>query len=94
MKSKVTISQISSLEIASYPLYKQHWLLSMSVCKFTRFNPCFGGAGRGASPQPPGVESLAKNSQFPPLTFLTVSNLVQYYALYTVTEKAYDQVRV
>ena len=36
---------------------------------------------------------LDRNGQFPPLIFLTVSNL--YYAVYTtVTEKAYDQVHL
>ena len=33
-----------------------------------------GGAGKHSNPQPAGAESLARNSQFPPLTFLTASN--------------------
>ena len=31
IKSKETNSQLSSLEIVSYPLYRQHWLLFVSV---------------------------------------------------------------
>ena len=31
IKSKETSNQLSSLEIASYPLYRQHWVLTVYV---------------------------------------------------------------
>ena len=34
MKSKETINQLSSLDIACYPLYKMHWLLCICVCSW------------------------------------------------------------
>ena len=57
---------------------RQLWEIPM-VGKFFFLSCIFLFVGlctsRGSNSSPPGPESLARNSQFPPVTFLTLSNL-------------------